>query len=254
MELLGVDVGGSGIKGAPVDVESGALRAKRYRIPTPKPATPDAVAAVIAKIARHFNWTGPLGCCIPARVKQGVARTASNIDDSWIDTRVVDLFSEAVGAPAVVMNDADAAGIAEMQFGAGRNAGGLVLLLTFGTGIGSTLFYDGVLVPNTELGHLYLRHDVHAERFAADSARKRERLSWEAWGERVQDYLDHLEFLLAPDVIILGGGVSRPHKLDRYFHALHTEASLRPAELQNEAGIIGAAYAARTLLEETASP
>src|SRR5690606_38915635 len=170
---LGIDIGGSGIKGAPVDLETGALTAERHRIATPSPATPQAVAEAVHRMARHFDWHGPIGCAFPARTKQGVAHTASNIDPSWIGTNAEALFSEKTGCPVLLINDADAAGVAEMTYGAGRGREGVVFLLTFGTGIGSALFVDHKLVPNTELGHLYLRGmNVVAEQYAADRVRK----------------------------------------------------------------------------------
>ncbi|GIV61194.1 MAG: polyphosphate glucokinase [Rhodothermaceae bacterium] len=248
MEILGIDIGGSGVKGAPVDIENGKLLAERHRIKTPKPATPQAIAGVVAKIARHFAWTGPIGCALPARVKHGVALTAANIDKGWIGTNAARLIDEATGCPTFVLNDADAAGVAEMAFGAGRGRHDYVLVLTVGTGIGSALFIHQTLVPNTELGHLELDgHD--AESRASDAARKREDLSWHAWARRFQRYLSHVEFLLAPDLIIIGGGVSRPKKWAKFGDRLQTQAELMPALLQNEAGIIGAAYSARVLLE-----
>ena len=248
VELLGIDIGGSGIKGAPVDLETGALTAERHRVPTPTPSTPEAVAEAVRRMARHFDWHGPIGCAFPARIKHGVAQTASNIDKSWIGTNAAALFAERTGCPVLLLNDADAAGVAEMTYGAGRGREGVVLLLTFGTGIGSALFVDHVLVPNTEFGHFYLKGmDVVAEHFAADRARKENDLGWKAWGGRVQQYLTHIEFLVDPDLIILGGSVSKPKKLEKYFSQLKTEADLKPAELQNEAGIIGAAYSARVL-------
>lgn len=251
MEILGIDVGGSGIKGAPVDIRTGTLLEKRHRIPTPKPATPEAVGGVIAEIVHSFDWDGPVGCAFPARIKQGVARTAANIDKAWIGTNVAQLIEEHAGCPAVVLNDADAAGVAEMRFGAGQDRSDLVLLLTFGTGIGSALFIDGKLIPNTEFGHLTLQGMV-AEHYAADRARKKEGLSWEEWAARAQEYLDRIDFLLAPDLIILGGGISKPKKRVKYFSLLETEAELVTAQLQNEAGIVGAAYSARVLADVAA--
>lgn len=244
--ILGIDIGGSGIKAAPVDTTTGELLAERYRVDTPRPSKPKAVARTVAKLTRHFDWHGPIGATMPARIKNGVAGTAANIDKKWIGTNAAQLFAQTTGCPTLVLNDADAAGVAEMAFGAGRGRMGLVLMLTFGTGIGSGLFIDGLLVPNTEFGHLIF-HGDKAEAYAADSARQRDGLSWERWAERVQRYLDHVEFLLAPDLIILGGGVSRPKKHKKFLHLLHTQADLAPAQLQNEAGIIGAAQAARAL-------
>ena len=250
MEILGIDIGGSGIKGATVDVQTGELTAERHRISTPQPATPEQVAEVVEEVVRHFEWEGLIGCALPARVKRGVAQTAANIDESWIGTDAEKLLAEKTGCPTVVLNDADAAGVAEMAFGAGRDRGDdLVVLLTFGTGIGSALFNEGRLVPNTEFGHVFLsgqKKGKDAEDYAADSARKADDLSWKEWAERVQEYLDHIEFILSPDLIILGGGVSKPKKAEKYLDLLETKADLMPAELQNEAGIVGAAYRART--------
>lgn len=251
MEILGIDIGGSGIKGATVDVHTGELTAERHRISTPQPATPEKVSDVVVEIVQHFEWEGLIGCAIPARVKRGVAMTAANIDESWIGTDAEKLFADKTGCPTVVLNDADAAGVAEMAFGVGRDRDDLVLLLTFGTGIGSALFNDGRLVPNTEFGHVILsgqKKGEDAENYAADSARKNEDLSWKEWAKRVQEYLDHIEFLLSPDLIILGGGVSKPKKHDKYLDLLETKADLAPAELQNEAGIVGAACRARSLI------
>lgn len=246
MKALGIDVGGSGVKGAVVDIKAGRMLTDRHRLDTPQPATPDAVAATVREIAEHFDWSGAIGCTLPARIRHGVARTAANIDSSWIDTPVRALFQEATRCPVKVLNDADAAGVAAMNFGAGRGRRDLVLMLTIGTGIGSAVFYDGALIPGSELGHLPL-HGGSAEAYAADSVRKREDLSWEVWAARFQEYLELVEFLLAPDMIIVGGGISRPAKVKEYFHLLRTQAELVPAELENEAGIIGAAVSARKL-------
>lgn len=243
MIVLGIDIGGSGIKGAPVDLETGQLAAERYRIDTPQPATPAKVAKGVARVVEHFGWSGPIGCTIPARVQHGVALTATNIHSSWIDTPVDVLFSEKTGCPVRVMNDADAAGVASVQYGAGKDRMGVVILLTVGTGIGTALFVDGRLVPGTELGHLDL-NGRNAEDYASDRARKRDGLSWKQWAKRFQVYLNTVEFLFAPDLIILGGGVSRPSKKGRYFPYLQTRAELVTAILENEAGIIGAAYMA----------
>lgn len=248
VELLGIDVGGSGIKGAPVDTRTGELTAERRRIKTPEPAQPNAVARAVADIVKHFDWKGPVGCAFPARIKRGVARTAANIDPSWIGTNVAELFQSHSDCPFVVVNDADAAAIAEMHFGAGRDRRDIVLLLTIGTGIGSALFMDQVLVPNTELGHLYL-HGMVAEHYASDRARKDHDLSWKEWAARFQEYLSHVERLLDLDLIILGGGVSKPKKKGKYWDYLKTEAELDTAQLENEAGIVGAACSALVLAE-----
>lgn len=248
MEILGIDIGGSGMKGAPVDIETGLLTADRFRIPTPKPATPDAVTDAVAEMVRHFDWKGPFGCAFPARIKHGIATTASNIDPTWIGTHVEDMLFQKTGLPSAVVNDADAAGLAEIGFGAARDRKDVVMMLTFGTGIGSALFIKGNLVPNTELGHLLL-HGMVAEHYASERARKMARLGWKRWAKRVQEYLDRIEFLFAPDLIVFGGGVSKPKRRARYFDFLKTQAELLPAELQNHAGIVGAAYCAKDLLK-----
>ncbi len=243
MEVLGIDIGGTGIKGAPVNTLDGSLTQDRHRIPTPESATPEAVADVVAQIVDHFNWNGHVGCTIPARVEHGLVRTAANIHDEWIDTQVDNLLSQASGCRVTVLNDADAAGLASMRFGAGRSLDGLVFFITVGTGIGSAMFYNQQLVPNTELGHLRLKGGS-AEDYASNRIRRQEELSWKQWAKRFQKYLDRVEFLFAPDTIILGGGISRPQKVKEYWHHLKTRAELIPAELENEAGIIGAAAAA----------
>jgi polyphosphate glucokinase len=236
---LGIDIGGTGIKGAPVDTAKGELIAPRFRVPTPQPATPDAVAEVVADVAAHFDWTGAFGAAFPAVVKAGIVQTAVNIDPAWIGCDVRQLLASACGTPpVVVLNDADAAGIAEMEFGAGRGRRDTVAVVTLGTGIGSAVFTEGVLVPNTELGHIVIR-GKDAELRAADSVRERKQLSWSAWAERLDEYLHQLEALLQPDLIIVGGGVSKRH--DRFLPRLHTRAECVPAQLQNEAGIVGAA-------------
>lgn len=239
---LGIDIGGTGIKGAPVDTATGDLVAPRHRILTPKPATIDAVAEVVADVARHFDWAGAIGATFPTVVKNGVVATAANVDRSWIGTDVASVLSRASGGASVtVLNDADAAGLAEMAFGAGRGRTDTVLMLTLGTGIGSAVFVDGALVPNTELGHLLVR-GKEAETRAADSVREREQLSWKQWAKRLGEYLALLESLLWPDLIIVGGGVSKKH--DKFLPLLDTRAEIVPAQLLNEAGIVGAAVSA----------
>ncbi len=244
--VLGIDIGGSGIKGAPVDTVSGALLAERHRIPTPPGARPSDVAEVTARIARRFGWQGPVGIGLPAAVRGGVALTASNIHKSWLKTDAAALFAQAVGRPAAVLNDADAAGMAEMQFGAGRGRSGVVLVITIGTGLGTALFVDGRLVPNTELGHLEIR-GKDAERRASDAVRKRKGLSWKRWAARFDEYLRTLERLFWPDLFILGGGASK--KCEKFLPYLSVRAEVAPAQLRNEAGIVGAALAARPLAE-----
>jgi polyphosphate glucokinase len=249
---LGIDIGGSGMKGAPVDLETGSLVSDRLRIATPRPATAAAVAAEVRTLVRHFAWSGPIGATFPAVIQHGVARTAANVDPSWIGTDVAATLSKAAGGPVKVMNDADAAGVAEVRFGAARETPGTVLMLTFGTGIGSALFADGRLVPNTEFGHLEL-DGTEAERAASDSARERDGLSWTKWARRVQRYLRHLELLLSPDLFVLGGGASK--QADRWFPSLDLATTVRIAGLRNNAGIVGAALAARSPAEpsETAA-
>jgi polyphosphate glucokinase len=241
MTVLGIDIGGSGIKGALVDVEQGTLATERHRIPTPENALPDDVARVVAEIAQHFAWQGPIGCTFPAVVKRGVAYSAANIDSSWIGTDVAALLQQQTGCPVTVTNDADAAGIAEMAFGAGKGHKGIVFVLTLGTGIGSAVFVRGHLLPNTELGHLEIR-GKEAEHRASDQVRKQKEWDWDKWTEKLNEYLQHLEMLFSPDLFILSGGVSKKH--EKYLHLLDTRASIVPAHLLNNAGIVGAALAA----------
>lgn len=242
--VLGVDIGGTGIKGALVDTKRGELIGDRHRIPTPQPATPKAVARTVEEITKHFKWKGRMGCTVPARVRRGTVETASNIDERWIDTDAQKLFRKKTGLRTVVLNDADAAGLAEVRFGAGKGVEGTVVMITLGTGLGSALFIDGMLVPNTEFGHLEL-DGVILEHTAANSVRVREELPWEDWAERVQVALDHIEFVLSPDLFIIGGGVSRPERWSEFGHLLKTKAQVVPAALTNEAGIVGAAWQAR---------
>ncbi|MBM7776306.1 polyphosphate glucokinase [Actinokineospora baliensis] len=242
---FGVDIGGSGIKGCEVDLEAGALAGERLRIPTPSPSSPEAVADVVAEIVERFGWSGPLGVTLPAVVKRGVAHSAANIDKAWIGTDAAALFAKRLGRPqgdVVVLNDADAAGIAEINYGRTDDREGVVVLLTFGTGIGSALFLDGQLVPNTEFGHLEIDgHD--AETRAAASVKEEEDLSWEDWARRVSRYITGLENLIWPDLIIAGGGVSK--KADKWLPLLDVRTKVVPAQLRNDAGIVGAAVAAR---------
>ena len=226
------------MKAAPVDTTAGALTADRLKIATPQPATPDAMAPVVAELVAHFEWSGPIGVTFPGVVRRGVIHSAANVDKSWLDVDADALFTAVVGADVHVVNDADAAGLAEVRFGAGRNVKGVVIVLTFGTGIGSGMFVDGVLVPNTELGHLEINgHD--AEEKAAASARDREDLSWKDWAKRVQRYLETVVMLFSPSLIIVGGGASR--KADKWVPHLDVGTMVVPAALENEAGIVGAA-------------
>lgn len=247
MEILGIDIGGSGIKGAPVDVERGELVQPRHRILTPEPSTPDAVADVVGEVARHFDWRGAIGCTFPAVVQRGIVWSAANVDKSWIGVDGQVLFQRTTGCSLVLLNDADAAGMAEMKFGAGQGQPGVVMMLTFGTGIGSALFINGQLVPNTELGHLELR-GKDAELRAAARIRDEKELSWKQWSKRVNEYLAMIEKLFTPDLIIFGGGVSKEH--GKFFQYLETRAPVVPAVLFNEAGIVGAALAAQRLVGE----
>lgn len=235
---FGIDIGGSGMKAAPVDVFTGELTAERHKFLTPQPATPDAMADVVTKLVEHHGWEGPVGVAFPAVIRHGVAHSAANVDQAWIGTDADALFTEASGHDVHVVNDADAAGLAEMRFGAGRGRDGVVIVFTFGTGIGSGFFVDGRLVPNTELGHLEL--DGHnAEDRAAASARDREDLSWSKWAERVERYLRHVVMLFSPELVIVGGGASR--KAEKWLPHVDVDVEVVPAELTNEAGIVGAA-------------
>ncbi|GLW68948.1 polyphosphate glucokinase [Kitasatospora phosalacinea] len=240
--VFGVDIGGSGIKGAPVDLDMGALARERHKVLTPHPSGPEEVIGAVCEVVRHFDHRGPVGLTFPGVVVDGRTMTAANVDKGWIGLDAAARFSEALGLPATVVNDADAAGIAEVTYGAGRGRGGVVLLLTFGTGIGSALFSDGVLVPNTELGHLELR-GKDAERRASSAAKERHDLSWSEWAGRVDEYLDLVEMLFSPQLIVIGGGVSRKH--EKFLPLLKDRrAEVVPAELRNDAGIVGAAMAA----------
>ena len=236
--VLGIDIGGTGIKGAPVDVATGELMQERTRLLTPQPATPAAVAETVVALLEQIDLPGPIGLTLPAVVLSGVVRTASNIDEGWIGTDAIDLFHSATGRPVGVVNDADAAGIAEIRHGAGRDRTGVVVLITLGTGIGSAVFIDGTLVPNTELGHLPLHHDA-AEDWAAESVREQDDLSWSEWAHRVEKYLELVERLLWPDLIVVGGGVSK--KSDKFLPYIDLRTEVVPAQLHNDAGIVGAA-------------
>ncbi|MBA3524183.1 MAG: ROK family protein [Geodermatophilaceae bacterium] len=238
---VGVDIGGSGIKGGLVDLDRGVLIGERRRVDTPQPATPDAVGVEFGKVVAHFDWSGEVGATLPAVITSGIARTAANIDPSWIGTDVCAALGEHVTGGVEVLNDADAAGLAEVRYGAARDAVGTVLVLTFGTGIGSALFVGGRLVPNTELGHIEIAgHD--AESRAAASARQREDLTWEQWAARVEAYVGGIERFLWPDLIVVGGGVSR--KAHKWLPLISHRTPIVAAELQNSAGIVGAALAA----------
>jgi polyphosphate glucokinase len=239
--ILGIDIGGSGIKGAPVDLAAGTLAQERVRVVTPQPSSVKHVVKAVGEVVDQFAGTERIGIAFPGVVTGGFTRTAANVDPSWIDAPAVELFRDALGRPVAIVNDADAAGSAEVAFGAGKGKRGLTIVLTFGTGIGSALFLDGRLLPNTELGHLQIR-DRDAEARASDRAREVDGLSWEKWAGRVEEYLRWLERLLWPDLIIIGGGVSK--KADKFLPLVNLRTPIVPAALQNEAGIIGAALAA----------
>lgn len=244
MNTLGIDIGGTGIKGAPVNTLTGELLAERYRLLTPQPSTPDAVAETVAEIVRFFDWHGPVGIGFPAVVRHGVTMSAANVDQAWIGTDAATLFAEATSCPVRVINDADAAGIAEMRFGAGVDVQGVALIVTIGTGLGTALFVDGHLVPNMELGHIEIG-GKDAELKASEAAKNREDLSWKKWAKRFNRYLQTLEKLLSPDVIILGGGASK--EAEKFVKRLEVKADLKVAVMLNEAGIVGAALAAEEL-------
>lgn len=238
---FGIDIGGTGMKAAPVELATGRLVGERYRIDTPTPATPEAMARVVTELVAHFGWTGPVGIAFPAVVRRGIVRSAANISPEWIGTDATALFARATNGPVAVLNDADAAGVAEMRVGAGVGRGGVVITLTFGTGIGSGIFVDGHLAPNTELGHLEV-DGVDAELRAAASARQREGLSWPEWAGRVQRYLDEVVKLFSPDLVIVGGGASK--RADRWLPLLHVDTEVVVASMANNAGIVGAAMMA----------
>ncbi len=242
MRVLGVDVGGSGIKGALVNTETGKLITERLRFSTPQPATPKAIVKVIQKIVLEFKWKGRIGVGFPAVIKGNRVHTASNISNSWIGTDAVKLITKATGRPCIVINDADAAVLAEVNYGSKRLKKGTVLFLTVGTGIGTAILTNGHLLPNTEFGDLYLKKVGNAEGYCADSARKRYRLTWKEWAGRFNKYLKQVYFLTRPDLILIGGGASK--KSDRYREYLDIKTPIRYASLKNEAGIIGAAWAA----------
>ena len=243
MQVLGIDVGGSGIKGAPVDTETGTLLAERFRIKTPKNAEPQPMAEVVAQIARNFDWKGPIGVGFPAPIKAGVALMAANISEKWVGTNADELFTKVTGCNVTLINDADAAGLAEMKFGAGMGQPGTVIMITLGTGIGTAIFHRGKLLPNTEFGHLDME-GMDAEHRASDAVRQREELSWKKYASRLNKYLLQMEKLFWPDLFIIGGGLSK--ESENFIPLLTIETPVVIAQLLNEAGIVGAALAART--------
>ncbi len=243
MEILGIDVGGTGIKGALVNVETGKLTSERHRIPTPNPATPNAVANTIQELVTHFNWKGLVGCGFPTPLQHGKCLSGGNLHPTWKGTQVDQLLNGKTGNDFSVVNDADAAGLAEINFGAGKDKKGVVIMITLGTGIGSGVFLDGKLLPNTELGHVLYKNGKIFEKYAADSIRKKEDLSRKEWGKRLHEYFEHINFLLSPDLFIIGGGASK--KLGKFNDQIKIDTPIVPAESENEAGIIGAAMAAK---------
>jgi polyphosphate glucokinase len=250
MAIMGIDIGGSGIKGVPVNVENGELLGERFRLPTPERAKPEDVARTAAQVVKEFQWNGPIGIGFPAVIRGGVAYTAANVHKSWIGTDANRLFTEVTGCPSFVLNDADAAGIAEMRFGVGQDPvrrKGVVILITIGTGLGTALFVDGHLVPNTELGHIEIR-GKDAESRASDFARQRKDMSWEEWGGKFNEYLNRLEALFWPDLFVLGGGVSKMSQ--KFMPYLSLKADVVPAKLLNQAGIIGAALYAEEKISQ----
>lgn len=244
MITLGIDIGGSAIKGAPVNTRTGELAGERYRIEIPNPSTPENCAQVVGRIVRHFNYHGPVGVTFPAVVRHGVTLTAANVDKSWIDCDAASLLREVTGLPVIVLNDADAAGIAEVAFGAGRGVPGTVVMFTFGTGIGSAFFSDGTLLPNTEFGHMLLR-GKDAEKRASAKVKDDKKLTWKQWSKRVNEFFVEIDKLFTPDLIIIGGGISK--KFDKFGKLLESKAAIVPAKFFNDAGIIGAAMAASKL-------
>lgn len=241
MKVLGIDIGGSGMKGGLVDLESGEMMSERYRIPTPASRKPEDMAKVFGDIVKHFDYKGPIGCGFPTIIKHGVCKSVSNLNKGWLNLDTQKLFSEACGQPVTVINDADAAGYAVMKYGIGKNEAGVVLMITIGTGIGSGAFFNGTLIPNFELGQIPYKKYKKIEHFAADSIRKNKNLSYKEFGKRVNIFLEYVDVLVCPDLIILGGGVSK--HFDKFEKEIKIETPVKPAILGNHAGIIGAAAA-----------
>lgn len=253
MQIMGIDVGGTGIKAAMVETATGELLSERIRIETPHPATPEAVARTVKAVLGQHEWHGPTGIGFPAAIQHGIARTAANIDPSFIGLPVADYFSQQTGCPVFMANDADVAGLAEMRFGAGKGNTGVVLIITIGTGLGTALFSNGQLLPNTELGHIFLENGGEAERYASEAVRITKNLKWKNWGERFNLYLTTMEHLLWPDLIILGGGASR--KLHKFSSLITTKAPVVAANFLNQAGIVGAAlFAEGELIKKQVYP
>ena len=246
-EVLGIDIGGSGIKGAMVDIRTGEFIGERHRIETPENTNPELIADIVNEIVKHFSWKGKVGCGFPGVIQNGVIKTSANLSNEWVGVNAEKLFSETIGCKVKLLNDADAAGYAEFNLGAGKDIPGLVVLITIGTGIGSVLYYNDTLIPNTEFGHLFFKNMI-AEHYASDAARKKNGLSREEWAGRFNEYLLHLEFLLWPELIILGGGASK--KFNKYAEYITTKTKVVPAQLLNSAGIIGASLYANKMLKD----
>ena len=243
MEILGIDIGGSGIKGALVNVETGEMLTERYRIPTPKSKKPDDIAEVVAQIVTHFNYTGPVGCGFPSIIRHGICKSQGNLHKSWVGVKVDDLFTAATGQPFHVINDADAAGCACMNYGIGKDEKGLVIMITIGTGLGSGAFLDGKLIPNFELGQIPYKKYDKIESWAAGSVKENKDMSYKKWGKRFNKFLNYVDLIVAPDLIILGGGASKDWL--EFKDQIDLETRVIPAVLENTAGIIGAASACR---------
>lgn len=252
MEILGIDIGGSGIKGAPVNITTGKLVGERFRIPTPKPSTPERMAEAVQDVVEFFDWKGPVGCGFPTVIHKGKSVAKGNIHKSWLGIQVDELFSKRTGLPVMVINDADAAGLAEMTFGAGAGKMGLVILVTIGTGLGTGVFYNGQLIPNFELGRIYYKNGELIEYFASDAARKKENLGYKVWGKRFNKFLKHIVRVFSPDLIILGGGASK--KFDKFSSKITIDVPILIAQNENEAGIIGAAVAAKEHWQDNSMP
>jgi len=245
--VLGIDIGGSGIKGAIVNVKTGEMTTDKHRIPTPEESTPKAVVDTIKQIAKKFDWKGPIGVGFPGVMQHGVVKTAANVDNGWLNVNLEKLVEKRTGSKCVAVNDADAAGMAEMKYGAGRKNKGVVIVLTIGTGIGCALFTEGKLVPNCEWGHFCLPGGIEdAEKWTSDAARKKYDLTWDEWMQRLKVYINYIEDMFWPDLIIIGGGFAK--KLEKKGFPFETRTKTVPAQLLNEAGIIGAAVAAKQLL------
>ena len=247
MQILGIDIGGTGIKAAIVDTKTGELITERTRVATPRPATPDAVGRMLKEVVDQHQWSGPVGIGFPAAIQHGIARTAANVDKSFIGLPIAECFAQHTGCPIHIANDADVAGLAEMRFGAGKDNPGVVLIITIGTGLGTALFSDGHLLPNTELGHVYLNNGIEAERYASEAVRVLKELKWKEWGERFNLYLTTMESLLWPDLIVLGGGVSE--KLHKFSPMMTIKTPVVAASFLNQAGIVGAALFAEEELK-----